>query len=307
MNNQTTVLKITHYLLENTSQKVYTITVPMKLGRVGCNINVEDASVSSQHCLLFPDGIVLKVRDLNSTNGTFINKKKLSAGEEATLTEGDQLQFGKAMFTYSEQPISAATGKVKKKTARADVSAAPGFRLSYLRWFAYVATLVLFIALQKPKPINYSENLLFLQDFIGTQNEMFAQMVKAAIFVLVTCGAHAFVCHSWINNRNFPRSGSLLRFGAYFFAFLFMGIGITLTASQQTEAHFDVETIVDLRPKLLRQVEQGEIKKAEVKRYLRAVNDLLQNHPDNLQSGTLKMLSDRDQSMFRKIPQDQWK
>jgi len=67
---------------------------PKTLGRAtGADFIVDAALVSRVHCrfTVMPDG-VLEVRDLESTNGTFVNGTRVST---AKLTPGDRLQIGR--------------------------------------------------------------------------------------------------------------------------------------------------------------------------------------------------------------------
>ena len=59
----------------------------------GADFIVDAALVSRVHCRLtaLPDG-QLEVRDLESTNGTFVNGQRV---EEARLLDGDRLQVGR--------------------------------------------------------------------------------------------------------------------------------------------------------------------------------------------------------------------
>ena len=62
------------------------------VGRVEDNtFQIADPSVSSHHAEILLRGSELLVRDLNSTNGTFINSDKIS---EAVLKPGQVLRFG---------------------------------------------------------------------------------------------------------------------------------------------------------------------------------------------------------------------
>ena len=64
------------------------------IGRaVGADFIVDAAMISRVHCRLtaLPDG-ALEVRDLESTNGTFINGQRV---EIARLAPGDRLQVGR--------------------------------------------------------------------------------------------------------------------------------------------------------------------------------------------------------------------
>jgi pSer/pThr/pTyr-binding forkhead associated (FHA) protein len=67
---------------------------PRTLGRAtGADFIVEAALVSRVHCRLtaLPTG-ELEVKDLESTNGTFVNGKRV---EQARLNSGDRLQVGR--------------------------------------------------------------------------------------------------------------------------------------------------------------------------------------------------------------------
>ena len=53
--------------------------------------------VSRQHCEIDARGIPLSVKDLQSSNGTFVNRERLGVSEEwqARLEEGDELSIGR--------------------------------------------------------------------------------------------------------------------------------------------------------------------------------------------------------------------
>ncbi len=62
------------------------------IGRVEDNtFQIAEASVSSHHCEVLLRGTDVVIRDLNSTNGTFINNEKVS---ESVLKPGQTLRLG---------------------------------------------------------------------------------------------------------------------------------------------------------------------------------------------------------------------
>lgn len=68
--------------------------VARTVGRaVGADFIVDAALVSRVHCRLtaFPDG-GLELRDMESTNGTFVNGRRI---QTARLTPGDRVQIGR--------------------------------------------------------------------------------------------------------------------------------------------------------------------------------------------------------------------
>jgi hypothetical protein len=82
---------------------------PARLGRSdpGQNIFPEidlsddlalESGVSREHACIFAQGRTLMVEDLGSTNGTFLNGKRLDPYIPEKLNHGDQLQLGKLLI-----------------------------------------------------------------------------------------------------------------------------------------------------------------------------------------------------------------
>ncbi len=73
-----------------------------RIGRSPANeIPIDEASVSSAHCELWLMKERLLVRDLASTNGTFVNGRSVA---EAELAEGDLLALGNVEFVAHDLP-----------------------------------------------------------------------------------------------------------------------------------------------------------------------------------------------------------
>lgn len=71
------------------------------LGRAKRNdIVLPDATVSSVHAHFEDAGEGTHVRDLGSSNGTFVNRRRLREQELVRLTSGDCLRFGRQVFYY---------------------------------------------------------------------------------------------------------------------------------------------------------------------------------------------------------------
>jgi diguanylate cyclase (GGDEF)-like protein len=71
---------------------------PMMLGRdLKCDICVDDPSVSRFHARFQPDGDGYKVIDLQSTNGTSVNRVRV---QERKLNDGDDLRFGNCIYRF---------------------------------------------------------------------------------------------------------------------------------------------------------------------------------------------------------------
>jgi pSer/pThr/pTyr-binding forkhead associated (FHA) protein len=59
-----------------------------------------ESGVSRRHALIYRDGRNWSLKDLGSTNGTVVNRQKVSPGDPVNLTEGDVIHLGnlKAVF-----------------------------------------------------------------------------------------------------------------------------------------------------------------------------------------------------------------
>ena len=67
------------------------------LGRINsCDLRIPLSSVSRQHCQIETRDARITVRDLGSSNGTFLNNDRV---QEAALSAGDELVIGPVVFT----------------------------------------------------------------------------------------------------------------------------------------------------------------------------------------------------------------
>ena len=67
------------------------------MGRAGgCQITLDDTYVSQLHARVFRREGQLYVEDLGSTNGTYLNRKKVTA--PIAIRKGDRLQIGKTVM-----------------------------------------------------------------------------------------------------------------------------------------------------------------------------------------------------------------
>ena len=88
------------------------------IGRVDDNtFPIVEPSVSSHHCEILLKGAEVVVRDLNSTNGTFINGEKIA---ESVLKPGQILRLGQIEMRLETEaapaPAPAASMKTTDKT-----------------------------------------------------------------------------------------------------------------------------------------------------------------------------------------------
>lgn len=77
------------------------------IGRVEDNtFQIAESSVSSHHCEIVLRGADVVVKDLNSTNGTFINGEKIS---ESVLKPGQTLRLGQIELKLEDGAVSAGS------------------------------------------------------------------------------------------------------------------------------------------------------------------------------------------------------
>ena len=68
---------------------------------------IECLDVSRQHCLLEIAPPSLRVRDLGSLNGTYVNRQaRLTVGAPQDLKDGDEIIIGKTFFKVLVEPVS---------------------------------------------------------------------------------------------------------------------------------------------------------------------------------------------------------
>jgi pSer/pThr/pTyr-binding forkhead associated (FHA) protein len=63
--------------------------------REDCDLRIPLGDVSRKHCRIVRDGEMLKLEDLGSSNGTFLNAHRV---QEALLSPGDSIQVGPVVF-----------------------------------------------------------------------------------------------------------------------------------------------------------------------------------------------------------------
>src|SRR6185436_8684192 len=87
-----------------------TFEVPQGQSSVGRAIDndlvFDDPSLSRKHCRLRHNGDHIELEDLGSSNGTYVNGRKI---DRATARAGDVVRFGEVIFRLEgDQPFAAA-------------------------------------------------------------------------------------------------------------------------------------------------------------------------------------------------------
>lgn len=80
-----------------------------------CQLRPNSDLVSRHHCVFAVDEYGVRLRDLGSTNGTFVNNERVSG--QIALKDGDQVRIGKLVFQISIRTSVPATQAVPTKPA----------------------------------------------------------------------------------------------------------------------------------------------------------------------------------------------
>lgn len=90
----------------------------------GSNIRLRSASVSRQHCEFIVDDAGVSVKDLGSSNGTFVNKRRVT---QTALAAGDLVCVGHHIFVLKVdgQPAEVSAADAVKRGMVAPAAAAP--------------------------------------------------------------------------------------------------------------------------------------------------------------------------------------
>jgi len=127
------MLKVELKVLEG-RQAGKTIPLPLKQFLVGreqdCHLRPNSELISRHHCVFSIDDFSVRLRDLGSTNGTFVNGAKIEA--PVTLKSGDRISFGKLAFEVLIRPGAPKTAEVPPAAPATAASSDLGDLLSTL-------------------------------------------------------------------------------------------------------------------------------------------------------------------------------
>lgn len=81
----------------STSGKNFELGQELTIGRADkCHVILDDTYVSQVHARVFPRGDSFFIEDLGSTNGTYLNRKRVGGATE--LQRGDRVKIGKTVL-----------------------------------------------------------------------------------------------------------------------------------------------------------------------------------------------------------------
>ena len=87
-----------------------------------CSLTISQPSVSRRHARLWFDQGVWFVEDLQSSNGTFVNNRRIN---RAQLTEGDELRCGDFVLMYGVEEKTRAVQKPERREQQSPLPQSP--------------------------------------------------------------------------------------------------------------------------------------------------------------------------------------
>ena len=104
----------------------YDVSQEMSIGRENAAITIQDGEVSRRHAVIRPVEGGLEIQDLGSTNGTWVNDRRISA--VTVVRPGDVLRLGQTSFSVElDQVVASAPQQAPPTTfaAQTPVQTAP--------------------------------------------------------------------------------------------------------------------------------------------------------------------------------------
>lgn len=205
----------------------FSINTKITIGRSAGDIVLEeDEMLSSVHCELQPRLLEVFIKDLNSTNGTFVNEQKIFPTTEVKLKVGDQVKIGSSVYTLFDDIKEAKKlqpGRNRRKNPRPKNYY--GFS-NFVTFFAaskpyhilYVALLILTI-------LSFALNLkldVILPDHLQFISKMYSEQIlhsgiRTVFMVYFLSLIHGLTMQLYFNRNPLRKIFSLVVFGAGIF------------------------------------------------------------------------------------------
>jgi len=97
-----------HVVAPVANKRTFTVRLPILLGRgEEAKFRIQHDLVSRRHCEFFEWHGQVCVRDLGSTNGTFLNDEQMPASTQTVVPPGGIVRVGGLSFAVEYQPLTA--------------------------------------------------------------------------------------------------------------------------------------------------------------------------------------------------------
>src|ERR1039457_786071 len=101
---------------------VFPLAVELSIGRERSNtLPIEDRVLSRRHCLIQKDNGYFNIRDLTSSNGTYVNGLPIAAH---VLKDGDQIGAGQSLFLFVHNEVESVVASLPLELASGNPMAA---------------------------------------------------------------------------------------------------------------------------------------------------------------------------------------
>jgi len=122
-----TMLVRFHVVAPAAKQRTFSVRLPILLGRgEEAKLRIQHDLVSRKHCEFFERDGQVYVRDLGSTNGTFLNDEQVPASTKTAVPPGGLVRVGGLAFTveYELPPAGDSTDSIEVHDRRDALTAA---------------------------------------------------------------------------------------------------------------------------------------------------------------------------------------
>lgn len=203
---------------------LFTITSNTTIGRSSGDIVLEeDEMLSSVHCEFIPRLLEFFVKDLNSTNGTFVNEQKIFPVTEVKIKVGDKVKFGNGVYTVFDNLNEAKKvlpGRERRKNPRPDNYY--GLK-NFVTFYAatkpyqamYVGVLMLTIisfAINLDLGVTVPSHLEFISRLYAEQ--IVNTGIRTILFVYLISIAHALIMQLYFNRNPLRKIFSFVMYAA---------------------------------------------------------------------------------------------
>ncbi|MBA2404591.1 MAG: FHA domain-containing protein [Bdellovibrionales bacterium] len=194
MNDSTEVYRPQFHF--NSMARTFAVTKNITIGRSSQDIALNDPKLSSTHCQLIIKGIKLLVKDLGSTNGTFLNGEKIEANQEVEVKIGDRLRFGSHEYVISDLPtVIKQSGATSAPLSIKNLYGAKnGWLVGYGVWGALMLVFSVALASQELKPL--PESLSFINSAYSQSRIEF--LIYGVVLILTGLFFHLYVSQNYL-------------------------------------------------------------------------------------------------------------
>jgi hypothetical protein len=92
---------------DQAGKTVELVSFPFTIGRAReCSFVLDYTEISRLHARCFSDHLNIYLEDMESTNGTFVNSRRLESGEAYRLRAGDEVNFANVCMWVFDDPVT---------------------------------------------------------------------------------------------------------------------------------------------------------------------------------------------------------